>query len=217
MTTNLAHKKRPPKGFYFPIRTGLRRKVYLHPTNADLYHYAGNCPVRYIDPDGRIDEPLKTPNTLNDIATAAVSVGESALKEAGKTKFTNTKSQSFNDLGMVEDVIVYTPKKIIDPKVESAAKNAKSLRKLGRALTWVGIGIATVDVLVTAYKTKDIKAVGKRIVRNTAVIVGSMTASYGAAALASPVLTPVGEVVVGIAAGTVTGSKIDAYFEKKGW
>jgi len=30
-----------------------RRNSCLRSTNAGLFHYAGNCPVRYIDPDGR--------------------------------------------------------------------------------------------------------------------------------------------------------------------
>ena len=34
-------------------RTGFRRNSALIPANAGLFHYAGNCPVRYIDPDGK--------------------------------------------------------------------------------------------------------------------------------------------------------------------
>ncbi len=185
--------------------------------NLSLYHYAGNNPVKYTDPTGMMDESLEIPNKVNDIASATVSTGEAVLKEAGKPKFTNTKSQPFNELGIVEDVIVCTPKKIIDPKADAAAKNAKSLGKLGKALTWVGIGIATADVLVTAYKTQDLEAVGKRIVRNSAVIAGSTFVSYVTTTITSSVLSPVGGVAAGIVAGTVAGSKIDAYFEKEGW
>ena len=45
-----------------------RRNSCLRSTNADLYHYAGNCPVRYIDPDGR--------NTRDDYAYQLRTRGE---------------------------------------------------------------------------------------------------------------------------------------------
>ena len=206
------------KSWLSAVKFAETRRIRLAaPANCDLYHYAGNNPVKYTDPTGMMDESLEIPNKVNDIASATISTGETILKEAGKPRFTSTTSQAFNDLGIVEGVQYCTPKRIIDPKIDSAARAANGLAKVGKALTAIGIGIALVDVGITAYKTQDLTAVGKRIVRNTSVIAGSMVVSYLITAVSTPILTPVGGVAAGIVAGTVTGSQIDAYFEKRGW
>ena len=54
------YKPSPKKWIFASRRTGLRRNSALIPANAGLFHYAGNNPVRYIDPDVRFEVDKKS-------------------------------------------------------------------------------------------------------------------------------------------------------------
>ena len=50
------YKQSPKKWISASSYPEFRRHLRLIPANAGLFHYAGNNPVRYIDPDGREDD-----------------------------------------------------------------------------------------------------------------------------------------------------------------
>ena len=61
------YKPSPKKWILASRRTGFRRNSALIPANAGLFHYAGNCPVRYIDPDGKTTRITITNQKVKDL------------------------------------------------------------------------------------------------------------------------------------------------------
>ena len=75
------YKPSPKKWILASRRTGFRRNSALIPANAGLFHYAGNNPVRYIDPDGRM---YKNPFEKEFVCQVLGSKGVNAYEHSWK-------------------------------------------------------------------------------------------------------------------------------------
>ena len=191
-----------------------------------MYAYAANNPVRYIDPDGRVEKEISPIDDFlsnaDDITAFVFAVCEAVAhnEEAAIPVI----SQKFNELGIVDGVIVgFLPGKGDLSKCAFIKNTANKFSNIFRGLT---IAIQAIDVIIVYRKTGgDSDTVTKRFIRNSITTSGELLCGKFGAAIGAKFGGSIGGIVGGIIGGSIGGIGavfgfnyfINDYFDEIGW
>ncbi len=170
--------------------------------NFNLYHYIGNNPIRYLDPDGRMEEETAAVDSFlsnaDQITSFIFTVCEAV--EKGKPAVESVLSEKFNDLGITEGVVIGFKPVMGDPYKLKQISNISG--KFSNVFLGLTIALNFIDVLIVDYKTGgDSEAVTKRFIRNTVTTVGTFLAAKLGASIGAKIGGFVGTACTGVGGG----------------